>query len=232
MGILLKMQHIVHADALSFTPPGKPDIVIYDPPFDLWGHVKPVASKTYLCFTNYQQRPHIEKLFGKVRAEIIWNMKIQRWVSHKLPLIRHETLLVFGEVKNDCYTGDINTSREPQQKGKGSIGRDKNLGDRTYIPHERKQLTSVLDVPRNMKDGGFAKPLDLLRPVLSWLVNSGDFVFDPYSGSGAVGLICKEIGARYLGCEIDKDKAAISNNTLQGHRKPEPDCDLFGLLSG
>ena len=49
------------------------DLAMFDPPFDIWKDInwKPNA-KTYCCFTNFQNRHHVEKMFGVPKFEMIW----------------------------------------------------------------------------------------------------------------------------------------------------------------
>lgn len=53
-------------------------------------------------------------------------------------------------------------------------------------------------------DHPFAKPLSMMEKLVLMYSNPGDLVFDPFCGSGTVGIACKKHGRRYVGCEIDK----------------------------
>lgn len=194
------------------------DTVLLDPPFDKWKEIKEIPkAKTYVCFTNFQNRHHVQNLLGNPKFEIIWHFKDGRWVSHKMPRHTHQHILIYGELKNEAYTGDYNENRKPQKKGKGCIGRDKNLGDRVYVPRERKMLNSVIEVPRNVGKtlGVWGKPEALAMPILEWLVSKDDRVWDGFAGSGTFGVCCKKIGAIYYGSEINKETCLKANKRIE-----------------
>ena len=203
-----KMIKLLNTSYLNSNPDKEYDLAVYDPPFDMWKDVTlKVKAKTYLCFTNFQNRHHIQNLFGNPKVEMIWHFKDGRWVSHKMPRLTHEHILIYGVLKNDAYTGEIVQDRTPQKKGKGCICRDKNLGDRVYQPRERKMLNSVIEVPRNVKKelGVWGKPEQLLTPLMEWLTSDGDTVWDGFAGSGTIGVIAKKLHLSYNGFEIDQD---------------------------
>jgi len=193
------------------------DLAMFDPPFDIWKDInwKPDA-KNYICFTNFQNRHHVQNLFGVPKFEMIWFFKDGRWVSHNMPRHTHEHILIYGDLKYSAYTGETNSDLSPKKKGKGSIGRDKNLGDRTYYPKERKMLNSVIEVPRNVGKelGVWGKPLELILPIMEWLTNPGELVYDGFAGSGTFGVAAKKLDLRYDGYEINKETCLKSNDRI------------------
>lgn len=46
------------------------------------------------------------------------------------------------------------------------------------------------------------KPVALMRWVLELVTKPGDLVFDPFMGSGPLARACKDMGRRYVGCEL------------------------------
>jgi site-specific DNA-methyltransferase (adenine-specific) len=48
------------------------------------------------------------------------------------------------------------------------------------------------------------KPLDQCLDLVSWFTQPGERVFDPFAGSGAIGLACRILGRDYLGLENDE----------------------------
>ena len=175
--------------------------VILDPPFDQWGAVSHWSNPVKICFTNFQNRHHVERLFGRPRFELIWFFKDGRWVSHSLPRITHEHILVYG-LTGSAYVGPKTENQKPQKKGHGCVGRDK-LGLRTYVPRDRKMLNSVLEYPRNVNGvlGCWGKPIQLLQDVLAWV--NAPTLADPYSGSGAACIAASRLGMSVIASEID-----------------------------
>jgi hypothetical protein len=198
------------------------DLAMLDPPFDIWKNIDWIPkAKTYCCFTNFQNRHHVEKLFGIPKFEIIWYFKNGRWVNHKMPRLTHEHILIYGELRYDAYTGEFNNDRKPMKKGKGCIGRDKNLGDRVYIPRERKILNSVMEVSRNVRNelGLWGKPIELVKPIMEWLTCENEKVYDGFAGSGTFGVIAKELKLQYEGFEINETTCEKANKRIQQSTK-------------
>jgi hypothetical protein len=197
---------------------GSYDLAIFDPPFEIWKDINwmPIA-KTYCCFTNFQNRHYVEKIFGIPKFELIWYFKDGRWVSHKMPRLTHEHILIYGELRYESYTGEYNTNRNPVKKGKGSIGRDKNLGNRIYTPRERKMLNSVIEVPRNVNKqlGVWSKPISLVKPLMEWLTFKNEKIWDGFAGSGTFGVVSKELQLNYDGYEINNEYCINANNRIK-----------------
>jgi len=49
----------------------------------------------------------------------------------------------------------------------------------------------------------YAKPVPMMEKLVLMYTNPGDLVFDPFCGSGTVGVACKLHGRRYIGVEKD-----------------------------
>jgi site-specific DNA-methyltransferase (adenine-specific) len=58
------------------------------------------------------------------------------------------------------------------------------------------------------------KPEDLLNEILAVSYLPGDFIVDPFMGSGATVKTCNKIGAKSLGIELDKEMFNIANNFI------------------
>jgi hypothetical protein len=211
-------QKIRHADCQSMVDEKVYDLVMLDPPFDEWDKVTKIPKgKTYICFTNFQNRHHVQALLGNPKFEMIWHFKDGRWVSNKMPRHTHEHILIYGDLRHDAFTGEYNDNQKPINKGKGSIGRDTDLGDRTYHPKERKMLNSVIEVPRNVGKtlGVWGKPIDLILPIMEWLTDEGEWVWDGFAGSGTFGCVAKALNLNYIGYEIKIGVAAEARERLR-----------------
>ena len=183
----------------------KKSLVIYDPPYDEWDQVLTVECATKIAFTSPQRRHETESVLGKPRNEVVWFFRDGRWVSKNLPRITHNYIYVYGQT-GDCAVGEKQEIKT-MKKGYVSIGKD-NLGERIYTTKPRKHLNSVLEFPRNMKNGSWGKPVGLLKNLIEWI--NPDIVFDLYMGTGSAGKACKELNIDYVGIEID---AEIFNKT-------------------
>lgn len=202
---------LYHGDAAEIGPElPTADVLVMDPPFDKWETVgASVDGRTVIAFTTWQHRDPVVTLFGRPRTELIWSFDDGRWVSHNLPRITHETILVFGPT-GSVYVGP-ETDGVSVRKGTGSIGRDE-MGLRTYTPHDRKALNSVLRFPRNVSAplGVWSKPIELMQQLLGWC--QGELVIDPYAGSGTTLVAAKSLGRKSIGIEIDERACEIAAN--------------------
>lgn len=192
---------------------------MFDPPFHIWEDIKwKPEARTYVCFTNFQNRHHVTKLMGeRPRFEMIWYFRDGRWVSHKMPRHTHEHILIYGELNYEAYTGPKIMDRTPVKRSRGGIGTDKNLGPSFYVPRERKLLNSVIEVPRSSKNrlGLWGKPEALVLPIMQWLCNKGDTVWDGFAGSGTFGVCAARVGADYFGAEINRQTCESANRRIE-----------------
>ena len=56
------------------------------------------------------------------------------------------------------------------------------------------------------------KPLSLINDLISKHSNEGDFIFDPFIGSGTVGVSALDLNRNYLGIEVNQDYIDICKN--------------------
>lgn len=187
------------------------DLIVMDPPFDQWediatewGNVSLPDAKTVVAFTNWQNRRHVTRIFGEPRINMIWHFPDGRWVSNKMPRLTHEDILIYGETGSAACGEDNPEAGNKIKKGKSSIGRW-TADDRVYAPGERKFLNSVQMFPRNVAGelGVWGKPVELMRRIIEFC--EARSVFDPFMGSGSVGVACHQAAASYVGCEIRRE---------------------------
>ena len=205
---------LYHGDCLDVLPSLKMeehDLLFLDPPFDAWKMPGDVSCATTIAFTNWQNREKVNDLFGKPKTEVVWHFKDGRWVSHMLPRITHELILVYGKT-GEAYVGPPQDTT-PIDKGAGCVGKD-TLDDRIYTPRPRKQLNSVIECARNVNHplGCWGKPLSLVKTLLEWVDCSS--LIDPFAGSGTSLLAAKELGMKAIGIEINEEHCEIAANRL------------------
>lgn len=60
---------------------------------------------------------------------------------------------------------------------------------------------------------------EFAKGVIAKLCEPGELVWDPFTGSGLVPAVCKQLGINYLASEIDAAKAASAQDRLAGIRR-------------
>jgi tRNA G10 N-methylase Trm11 len=70
-----------------------------------------------------------------------------------------------------------------------------------------------------------------MRELVADFSEPGEFVCDPYAGSGTTGIACAQLGRRFLGWERDAAMAVLAQRRLAGLRAvPVPgQIEMFWL---
>jgi site-specific DNA-methyltransferase (adenine-specific) len=58
------------------------------------------------------------------------------------------------------------------------------------------------------------KPDELIRQILEVSATAGDFVVDPFMGSGSTVKVCNEMKLKALGIELDQEMFNIANQYI------------------
>jgi len=78
------------------------------------------------------------------------------------------------------------------------------------LKNKDKQMRSVWSIPLISKDEKefgkhpTQKPLELLNRIISASSNEGDWVLDPFMGSGTTGIICNILNRKFVGIDSSK----------------------------
>ena len=59
-------------------------------------------------------------------------------------------------------------------------------------------------------------PPELIRPCIQVSTEPGDYVLDPFFGSGTVGLVCQAENRQYVGIELNPEYVSLAADRLQG----------------
>lgn len=137
-------------------------------------------DRTFWFFTNWQEAWWFQQRFmprGLIRNQIIWNKG--NWTAGDLEGS-------FGNMYEVIFFG---------VKGKWKL-KGKRLNDLEdwVIPRVGTDRTHPTE-----------KPVELYKRIIELTTEPGDFVFDPYVGSGASAIACMETGRNFLGCEIKEE---------------------------
>jgi site-specific DNA-methyltransferase (adenine-specific) len=85
------------------------------------------------------------------------------------------------------------------------------------INNRRGNLISVSRLHTSKMIHPTQKPNELIREILEVSFSEGDFVVDPFMGSGSTIKVCQELKVKCLGIELDKEMFNIANNYINGN---------------
>lgn len=133
-----------------------------------------------------------------LRSDIVWNKPNAMPESVKdRPARSHEYIFLLS--KSEQYLYNWEATRELADGG----------GFRN-----RRSVWSVHT--KGFSGAHFATfPPDLIRPCVLASSSPGDFVLDPFFGSGTVGVVCQEENRQYIGIELNPDYVALASHRLQ-----------------
>lgn len=111
---------------------------------------------------------------------------------------------------------------------KGSGDLDNDWGNQTEIViycvkgkklvnNRRGNLISVPRLHTSKMIHPTQKPNELIKQILEVSFTDGDFIVDPFMGSGSTVKVCNELKAKCLGIELDKEMFNIANNYINGN---------------
>jgi site-specific DNA-methyltransferase (adenine-specific) len=128
-----------------------------------------------------------------LRADIIWHKPNAMPESVKdRPTRAHEYLFMFS--KSEKYLYDRQTILESNGRNKRSVW---NINTQAYA------------------GAHFATfPPNLVEPCIKASTRPGDFVLDPFFGSGTAGLVADELGRKYIGIELHPEYIDLARKRL------------------
>lgn len=63
-------------------------------------------------------------------------------------------------------------------------------------------------------------PTSLIRPCIAAGTNPGDWVLDPFFGSGTVGVVCEQMSRRYVGIELNPEYVELALDRIANTQMP------------
>ena len=198
--------------------------------------LKTSGSLFFHCDTNasHHIRCLLEDVFGEAmfRSEIIWHYR--RWSnSQRNPLPSHQTIFfytktdeyqycqLFDEYSPSTNIDQILQRRQRDRHGKAVYARD---ADGRVIRDGHKKGVPIADVwdipllnPKAKERVGYPtqKPILLLERIISLATSPGDFVLDPFSGSGTTLVAAELLGRNSLGIDIAAEAVQLATRRLE-----------------
>ncbi len=136
-----------------------------------------------------------------LRSDIVWHKPNAMPESVKdRPTRAHEYLFML--TKSERYFYDYEAVKQPGLNGK---------------PRNRRSVWDVNTQP--FAEAHFATfPPKLIEPCVLASTRSGDYVLDPFFGSGTVGIVCAEHQRSYVGIELNPEYVTLSAKRLNATR--------------
>jgi site-specific DNA-methyltransferase (adenine-specific) len=82
------------------------------------------------------------------------------------------------------------------------------------VNHRRGNIINVSRLHSSKMIHPTQKPTELIKEILEVSYIDGDFIVDPFMGSGSTIKACMDINAKCLGIELDKEMFNIANNFI------------------
>ena len=204
------------------------------------GAVYLFGKSNAIDFIDY--RPHFE-----LQSRIIWYQPSRLAQGRKSYTNNYDTIFYFSKGKPKTF--NLEDIRVPQlvelehrkrcenvpsvkngQYGKTVFNENgKNPGD---VWGDIKQLTykSKELVSRELLNT-IQKPEKLIERIIKASSNKGEFIFDPFVGSGTVPVVCEQLERFYVGCEINPQYVEIANQRLEEARRKMALDEFLPLFS-
>ena len=182
---------------------GKPDcidFIDYRPYFDLqakivWYQPSRLAQGRKSYTNNYDVICYFSK--GKPKTFNLEDIRVPQLVE----LEHRRRCENVPSVKNGQYGKTIFNENG---KNPGDV-----WGDIKQLTYKSKELVS-----RELLNT-IQKPEKLIERLVKASSNPGELVFDPFSGSGTVPVVCKRLVRKFIGCEINPEYVAIAQARLR-----------------
>ncbi len=182
----------------------------------------------------------MDEIFGisNFQSEIIWSYK--RWSNSKKGLLNnHQIILFYSKTShfkfNRIYTeysATTNIDQILQERVRNKDGKAvyKYNSDGDIVIGQSKKGVPLSDVweipylnPKAKERVGYPtqKPILLLEQILRLVTDEGDFVIDPFAGSGTTLAAAKMLKRNYLGIGILPAAVALAEQRLESLIKTE-----------
>jgi site-specific DNA-methyltransferase (adenine-specific) len=133
-----------------------------------------------------------------LRSDIVWHKPNAMPESVKdRPTRAHEYLFMLTKSENYFY--DHEAMKEPGLNGK---------------PRNRRSVWDINTQP--FPEAHFATfPESLVAPCVLAASRPGDVALDPFFGSGTVGVVCIQLGRKYIGIELNPEYVKMATKRLR-----------------
>ena len=215
---------------------------LYDRLKEIRRVLSPAGSVFLHCDRNatHLARTLLDEVFNpeSFRSEIIWHYR--RWSNSRNVLLpAHQTIYhytksdqyIFNIIRED-YSSSTNVDQILQRRtrdryGKAVYQRDEDGNSIANGGKKGVPLSDVWDIPylnpKAKERTGYPtqKPLLLLERIIRIATNEGNWVLDPFCGSGTTLVAAKLLGRNAIGIDISDDAIELTRGRLERPTRSE-----------
>lgn len=211
--------------------------------------LSPTGSIFFHCDHNasHVARFMLDEVFGKkmFRSEIIWHYR--RWSNSRRSLLpAHQTIYFYSKTDNykfneilQPYSPSTNLDQILQKRARDEFGKSTyaRSDGGSSVPNGYKRgvpLSDVWDIPflnpkaRERIGYPTQKPVLLLERMIEISTDVGDWVLDPFCGSGTTLVAARLLHRNSIGMDISEEALEVSRRRLEHPERTESHLLLRG----
>lgn len=141
--------------------------------------------------------------------------KVCSWVYNSNTAKQHRDVAFFGVKPN--FKQVLQPYKNPNDKRiKARIAQGK-LGCKLY---DWWNINQIKNVSKEKTKHPCQMPIQVMKNIVG-IIPKNFIIIDPFMGSGTTGVACKQLGYKFIGCEIDKDYFQIAKSRIDNEKKSE-----------
>jgi site-specific DNA-methyltransferase (adenine-specific) len=201
-------------------------LLSYDDSFaDYWSFLAPRLEQVWRTLTDHgtlylhldwrevhYAKVALDMIFGRDNFlnEIIWAYDYGGKTKKRWPT-KHDTILVYVKNPDTYIFNSVDIDREPYM-APGLVGPEK--AARGKLPTDVWWHTIVSPTGREKTGYATQKPLGILRRIIQASSRPGDWVLDPFGGSGTTGHAAALLGRKFVVMDSHPDALGIMRERL------------------
>ena len=200
--------------------------IVTDPPFNIGYHYNTykdkMAEDEYLKFMKdvlkTRDIPYViihypESLYKIAMYNQDTPTKVCSWVYNSNTAKQHRDVAFFGVKPN--FKQVLQPYKNPNDKRiKARIAKGK-LGCKLY---DWWNINQIKNVSKEKTKHPCQMPIQVMKNIVG-IIPKNFIIIDPFMGSGTTGVACKQLGYKFIGCEIDKDYFQIAKSRIDNEKK-------------
>lgn len=169
----------------------------------------PRGSMWVLCSEKYADDigPILTRRIGPRINRVLWRETFGNYQQGKFPSGHRHLFYHAADPRRRTWNADA--IRVPSARQ--AVYKDKRANPKGRIPDDVWVFPRICGTYHE-RDRRFPNqvPEALLERVVKCATNRGDLVLELFTGSGSMGIVCKRLGRRYLGIEIDRENVQMA----------------------